>query len=48
MLNAFGILGGIALIAWIIVLLDCLGRRKERQSRERLAPRSARTSQVSR
>jgi len=38
MANAFGILGGIALVAWIIVLFDWLGRRKERQSKHRPAP----------
>jgi hypothetical protein len=32
MINAVGILGGIALVAGIIVLLDWLGRRKERAS----------------
>ena len=37
MANAFGIIGGIALIAWIIALLDWLGRRKERESKQRPA-----------
>jgi hypothetical protein len=31
MANAFGILWGIAFVAGIIVFLDWLGRRKERQ-----------------
>jgi len=35
--NALGILFGIALVAWIIVLLDRWGRRKDRQSRNRAA-----------
>ena len=33
MLNAFGIIGGIALISGIIAVLDWLGRRRERQSK---------------
>jgi hypothetical protein len=37
MLNAFGIIGGIALITGIIAVLDWLGRRKERQSKQRPA-----------
>jgi hypothetical protein len=35
--NAFGILYGIALFAAIIALLDWLGRRKHRRSRNRVA-----------
>ena len=35
--NAFGILLGIALVAWIVILLDWLGRRKDRRSRDRAA-----------
>jgi hypothetical protein len=35
--NAFGIILGIVLVAWMIVLLDWLGYRKERQSRDRAA-----------
>ena len=35
--NAFGILLGIALVAWIVILLDWLGRRKDRGSRDRAA-----------
>ena len=35
--NAFGILTGITLFAAIIALLDWLGRRKDRQSRDRAA-----------
>lgn len=35
--NAFGILYGIAFVAAIIALLDWLGRRKDRQSRNRAA-----------
>lgn len=35
MANAFGILWGIALVAGIIVLLDWLGRRKERRTKQR-------------
>ena len=34
MANAFGILGGIILVSWIIALLDWLGRRKARQSKQ--------------
>jgi hypothetical protein len=37
MVNAFGILWGIALIAWVVIFLDWLGRRKERRSRDRAA-----------
>jgi hypothetical protein len=33
MLNAFGIIGGIALVSGIIAVLDWLGRRKKRQSK---------------
>lgn len=29
--NAFGILVGIALIGWIVVFLDWLGRRQDRR-----------------
>jgi hypothetical protein len=35
--NAFGILFGIAFVALIIALLDWLGRRKDRHSRNRAA-----------
>jgi hypothetical protein len=35
--NALGILIGITLVAAIVVLLDWLGRRKDRQSRDRAA-----------
>ena len=35
--NAFGILIGITLVAAIIALLDWLGRRRDRQSRNRTA-----------
>jgi len=35
--NAFGILFGIALVVWIIALLDWWGRRKERKSHNRAA-----------
>ena len=35
--NAFGILIGITLVAGLIVFLDWLGRRKDRQSRNRAA-----------
>ena len=34
MANAFLMLGGIVLVSGIIVLLDWLGRRKERQSKQ--------------
>jgi hypothetical protein len=34
MFNAFGIIFGIMLIAFVIALLDWLGRRKDRQSRK--------------
>jgi hypothetical protein len=37
MVNAFGILFGIALVAAIVVFLDWWGYRKERQSRDRAA-----------
>ena len=37
MVNGFGILIVIALFVFIIALLDWLGRRKERQSRNRAA-----------
>ncbi len=37
MWNAFGILWGIALISGIFILVDWLGRRKERGSRNRAA-----------
>jgi hypothetical protein len=37
MFNAFGIMFGILLVSAIVVLLDKLGRRKERQSRNRAA-----------
>ena len=35
--NVFIMLGGIALFAVVITLLDWLGRRKDRQSRNRAA-----------
>lgn len=35
--NAFGILIGILLVAFIIALLDWLGRRKDRKSHNRAA-----------
>ena len=35
--NAFGILAGVTLFAVIVALLDWLGRRKDRQSRDRAA-----------
>ena len=37
MFNAFGILIGILLFSVIVLVLDKLGRRKERQSRDRAA-----------
>ena len=37
MFNAFGIIFGILLVSAIIVLLDTLGRRKDRQSHDRAA-----------
>ena len=37
MANALLMLGGIALIVGIVTLLDWLGRRKDRQSRNRAA-----------
>ena len=37
MFNAFGIMFGILLVSAIVVLLDTLGRRKDRQSRNRAA-----------
>ena len=37
MVNGFGILAGITLFIFIIALLDSLGRRKERRSRNRAA-----------
>ena len=37
MVNAFGMLYGILLVAAIVVFLDWWGRRKERQSRDRAA-----------
>ena len=37
MVNALAMLGMIVLVASIVVLLDWLGRRKERQSRNRTA-----------
>lgn len=37
MFNAFGIAYGILLVSAIIVLLDTLGRRKDRKSRNRAA-----------
>ena len=35
--NAFGILFGIALVVWIIALLDWWGRRRDRRSHNRAA-----------
>jgi len=35
--NAIGTLFGIGIVAFIIALLDWLGRRKDRQSRDRAA-----------
>ena len=35
--NALLLLGGIAVVAGIITLLDWIGRRKDRQSRNRAA-----------
>ena len=35
--NAFGILLGIALVAWIVILLDWVGLRKDQRSRDRAA-----------
>ncbi len=35
MVNALGIIWGIVLVATVIVLLDWLGRRKERHSKPR-------------
>jgi hypothetical protein len=35
--NALLLLGGIAIVAGIITLLDWVGRRKDRQSRNRAA-----------
>ena len=35
--NAFGILFGIALVAFLIALLDWWGRRKDRRSHNRAA-----------
>ena len=35
--NALLMLGGIALVVWIVVGLDWWSRRKERQSRDRAA-----------
>ena len=37
MANALWMLWGIALVAGVVVLLDWLGRRKDRQSRNRAA-----------
>jgi hypothetical protein len=37
MINVFIMLGGIALFGVVMVLLDWLGRRKDRQSRNRAA-----------
>ena len=37
MFNAFGIIFGILLVSAIVVLLDTLGRRKDRQSRDHAA-----------
>jgi hypothetical protein len=34
MFNAFGIIFGIMLVAFVIALLDWLSRRKDRQSRK--------------
>ena len=35
--NALLLLGGILLAVWVILLLDWMGRRKDRQSRSRPA-----------
>ena len=37
MVNAFGIVFGIAGVVFVITLLDWLGRRKDRKSRDHLA-----------
>jgi hypothetical protein len=37
MANALGMLGVIALVGWIVALLDWLGRRNDRQSTRRPA-----------
>ena len=37
MFNAFGIMFSILLVSAIVALLDKLGRRKDRQSRNRVA-----------
>jgi hypothetical protein len=37
MANAFGIIGGIILVSGIVGILDWLGRRRERQSKNRPA-----------
>jgi hypothetical protein len=38
MINAYLMVGGIAVVAWIIVLLDWLGRRNARRAREAEPP----------
>jgi hypothetical protein len=35
--NALLMLAGIAFVVWVVVLLDWFGRRKDRQSRNRVA-----------
>jgi hypothetical protein len=37
MVNAFGIIFGILLVSLIVVVLDKLGKRKDRRSRDRVA-----------
>jgi hypothetical protein len=37
MVNAFGIIFGILLVSLIVVVLDKLGKRKDRRSRDRAA-----------
>ena len=37
MVNAFGILGGIALVVGVVTLLDWLARRKDRRSKHHSA-----------
>lgn len=37
MITGFVMLGGVALIAWTVVLLDWLARRKDRRSEHRPA-----------
>ena len=37
MFNAFGIIFGIIIVAFVITFLDWLGRRKDRKARDRAA-----------